>query len=180
MPLEPLMGAKAGRAIKLVPRGDVWDVELLLACKGLAWDRARRDVSAKVVLPAAPQVIYDLPPPPERHGGAKKRIYIRPGIELAKYGSTAGCPGCMAVALGARAQAHCEECRARVEKAMADDMSGGGGAERMEQAAKRRAVDAPADMQADARPPVQQEGGASSVGGCRKFPVTFGNEYWTN
>ena len=39
-------GVQPARAIKMVPEIDAWDIELLLAVKGLPWDRRRADPAA--------------------------------------------------------------------------------------------------------------------------------------
>ena len=41
--------------------------------------------------------------------------------DIEKHGTTAGCPGCIAIELGARAAAHGAACRARIEAAIVAD-----------------------------------------------------------
>ena len=57
-------GVQPARAIKMVPEIDAWDIELLLAVKGLPWDRRRAEPAARIRLPA-PEVPPEhvLPPP---------------------------------------------------------------------------------------------------------------------
>ena len=57
-------GVQPARAIKMVPEIDAWDIELLLAVKGLPWDRRQADPAARIRLPA-PEVPPEhvLPPP---------------------------------------------------------------------------------------------------------------------
>ena len=45
-------GVQPARAIKMVPEIDAWGIELLLAVKGLPWDRRRADPAARIRLPA--------------------------------------------------------------------------------------------------------------------------------
>ena len=74
---------------------DAWDIELLLAVKGLPWDRRRADPAARIRLPA-PEVPPEhvLPPPVgEPAGPRSRRVYIRRDVEIRKYGVTIGVPG---------------------------------------------------------------------------------------
>ena len=47
----------------------------------------------------------------------RRSFYVKEK-DIAKYGDTVGCPGCIARALGGRVVAHGAECRARVEAAI--------------------------------------------------------------
>ena len=156
-------GVVSGRAIKLLPAGSAWDPELLLSVKGLPWDRTRRQAAPRVFLPVDGPVVAEavIPPPPEPSEPAPRRVYIREKVEIAKYGMTAGCPGCMAIAEGATAQGHSEECRSRIEKAMKEDAVGEG-ARRLEMAEKRRKL-ASGEGQAAGPQPVQEGGSSSST-----------------
>eukprot|EP00971_Amphidinium_carterae_P071004 1403861-Amphidinium_carterae.5 len=49
----------------------------------------------------------------------KKRVYIRRDQELLEHGFTEGCIGCNAARLGLPPRPHTEECRQRIEQAMA-------------------------------------------------------------
>ena len=95
-------GVQPARAIKMVPEIDAWDIELLLAVKGLPWDRRRADPAARIRL-LAPEVPPEhvLPPPVgETAGPRSRRVNIRRDVEIRKYGVTIGCPGCMAITAG--------------------------------------------------------------------------------
>ena len=88
-------GVQPARAMKMVPEIDAWDIDLLLAVKGLPWDRRRANPAARVCLPA-PQVPPEhvLPPPVGKPAGpTSRRVYIRRVVEIRKYGVTIGCPG---------------------------------------------------------------------------------------
>ena len=47
-----------------------------------------------------------------------RQMYIRKDVELAKYGYTPGCEGCVAAATNQRPRMHSAECRTRIEQAM--------------------------------------------------------------
>ena len=87
-------GVQRARAIKMVPEIDAWDIELLLAVKGLPWDRRRADPAARIRLPA-PEVPPEhvLPPPVgEPAGPRSRRVYIRcddwvPGVYVDHSGN---------------------------------------------------------------------------------------------
>ena len=66
--------------------------------------------------------------------GTPRRVYIRRGVELQKYGYTDGCEACDAAKAKTNAYGHTEECRARLEAAMRQDFT-----ERIEIARERRA-----------------------------------------
>ena len=75
-----------------------------------------------------------------------RRVYIRAGVELKRFRFTANCPGCTAAAEGTDPRSHNEECRTRVEKAMAEDQSA---KTRLEAATSRRQPQQ--ELQADAQ-----------------------------
>ena len=50
--------------------------------------------------------------------GTKRRVYIRRGIELQRFGYTDGCLGCVAAAGALEPAGHSNACRKRVEAAM--------------------------------------------------------------
>ena len=159
-------GVITARAIKLMPAAEAWDVELLLSVRGLPWDRMKRVAAAPRaflpgVLPMVPAAA--MPPAPRAPEVLPRRVYIREKVEIAKYGMTMGCPGCMAITGGAKPQGHSAECRARIEQRMREDAESGG-AERLEEATKRRRVgEGVAGVPAAAAPPAAgQQGGASS------------------
>ena len=107
----------------MVPEIDAWDIELLLAVKGLPCDRRRADPAARIRLPA-PEVPPEhvLPPlvgqPAEPRS---RRVYMRRDAEIRRYGVTIGCPGCLAITAGTTAQGHPDECWARIEQKMLVD-----------------------------------------------------------
>ena len=113
------IGTQRARAIKMVPEIDAWDIELLLAVKGLPCARRRADPAARIRLPE-----HVLPPPVgEPVAPRSRRVYIRRDVEIRKYGVTIGCPGCMAITAGDTAQGHSDECRARIEHKRRSDAS---------------------------------------------------------
>ena len=136
-----LDGVQPARAIRMVPQIDAWDIELLLAVKRLPWDRRRDDLAGRIRLPA-PEVPPEhvLPPPMgEPAGPRSRRVYIIRDVEIRKYGVTIGCPGCMAITAGTTAQGHSDECRARIEQKMIEDVTGEG-AMPLEEATRRKRV----------------------------------------
>ena len=173
-------GVQPGRAIKMVPEIDAWDTELLLAVKGLPWDRRRADPAARIRLPA-PEVPPEhvLPPTVGEFAGPRaRRVYIRRDVEIRKHGVTIGCLGCMAVTVGSTAQGHSDECRARIEQKILEDTTGEGPM-RLEEAIRRKRPrlddeDGRPDvaMQVAARHPVRlvQCGGDSSWWEVRPEP----------
>ena len=73
-------GVVPGRAIKLMPESDAWDVELLLAVKGLPWDRQRRAAAApRAFIPVVPEMVprAAMPPPPQAADPVPRKVYIR-------------------------------------------------------------------------------------------------------
>ena len=107
----------------MVPEIGAWDIQLLLAVKGLPWDHRRADPAARVRLPA-PEVPPEhvLPPPVGEPGGSRsRRVYIKRDVEIRKYGVTIGCPGCMAITSETTAQGHSDECWARIEHKMLEE-----------------------------------------------------------
>ena len=173
-------GVQPARAIKMVPEVDAWDIELLLAVKGLPWDRRRADPAARIRLPA-PEVPPEhvLPPPVGEPAGPRpRRVYIRRDVGIRKYGVTIGCPGCMAIKAGTTAQGHSDECRARIEQKMLEDVTGEG-AMRLEEAIGRKRARpddessrADVAMEVAARNPIRpvQYGGSSSSWEARPEP----------
>jgi len=76
-----------------------------------------------------------LPPAVRKPEVEKRQLYIRKVVELARYGYTDGCPGCVAVALGSAPVAHSKECRVRILEQMAKDELHGGKERLVEHAA---------------------------------------------
>ena len=141
---------EAARAIKMVLEIDAWDIELLLAVKGLPWDRRRADPAARIRLPA-PQV------PPER--------VLPPASTV---------PAVHAITAGTTAQGHSDECRARIEQKMHEDTTGEG-AIRLQEAIRRKRA-RPDDE--GGRPDVAMEGGSKASRSSSPFhmvvPVRHG------
>ena len=80
-------GVEAGRAIKPLPATAAWDGELLLASKGLPWDRQRRAREALLVPRGA--IPRAMPPPLAEPGPPEaRRVYIRRDVELQKASAT--------------------------------------------------------------------------------------------
>ena len=173
-------GVQLARATKMVPEIGAWDIELLLAVKGLPWDRRRADPAARIRLPA-PEVPPEhvLPPPVgEPAGPRSRRVYIGRGVEIRKHGLTIGCPGCMAITAETTAQGHSDECRARKEQKMLEDVTDEG-AMRLEEAIRRKRARphdesgrADVAMEVAARKPIRpvQYGGFSSLWGVGPKP----------
>ena len=67
--------------------------------------------------------------------GTKRRVYIRRGIELQRFGYTDGCPGCVAAEGALKPAGHSDACRKRVEAEMLKVDVG----ERVQKAKQRRA-----------------------------------------
>ena len=109
---------------------------------GLPWCPVPSSPDEANILPAVvhaePLVaIGELPPPIVPVAVGLRRVYIRRGVELLKYGYTVGCLGCDAARSDTVAKPHSDACRKRVEQAMAADEAG---AARVAQAAERRAA----------------------------------------
>ena len=63
-------------------------------------------------------VTGDLPQTQQPQPTQTRQMYIRKDVELAKYGYTPGCEGCVAAATNQRPHMHSAECRTRIEQAM--------------------------------------------------------------
>ncbi|CAK0896643.1 unnamed protein product, partial [Prorocentrum cordatum] len=130
-------GVMRARSVKRMPLAARSDRALFSELQGAPWRPVPGQGGEGLEVPpamakvAADQVVpdVDLPPVPGPVGPpAPRRVYIRKGVELGRYGRAPGCRGCEAARGNQRAIMHGEECRARVEKAMADDQTFGGGA----------------------------------------------------
>ena len=95
-----------------------------------------------------------------------------------KFGLTIGCPGCMAITAGTTALGHSDECWARIEQKMLEDVTGEG-AMRLEEAIRRKRARpddessrADVAMELAARNPMRpvQYGGSSSSWEARPEP----------
>ena len=107
--------------IKPKPEGEQWDADMVRRVIGTPWnpepsksDEERRqdeaDEEAEHQLPPLP---HDEEEDPTSHRAMKITKAI-----LKKHGLTAGCEGCKAFRLGARARLHSEACRVRIENAV--------------------------------------------------------------
>ena len=70
-------------------------------------------------------------------GPRARRVYIKRDVEIRKFGVTIGCSVCMAITVGTTAQEHSDECQARIEQKMLEDVTGEG-AMRLEGAIRRK------------------------------------------
>ena len=110
----------------MVPEIDAWDIELLLAVKGLPWDRRRADPAARIKSSLG-----------SRGAARARRVYFRRAVEIRKYGVTVGCLGCMSITAGTTVEGLSDECRARIDQKMLEDITGEG-AMRPEEAIRRK------------------------------------------
>lgn len=116
-------GVKVGQVAKRLPTSERWSFDGWEDIKGLPWDTNpdRREAPAElgepgVALPAgAPAAAEDRP-------FEKRNFYVKK-TDVAKYGTTVGCPGCAHVRSGGQgARTHSKECRQRImEKIETDD-----------------------------------------------------------
>ena len=130
---EYLVGTPEGifktASMKRMTKEGARDPVLFSAVQGTPWKLtpssitgARQDdapvVRASMQSNAVPQ--SELPVPTGRAAEAgPRRVYIRKGVELARYGYTDHCKGCEAAATNAsRAVVHSDECRLRIEREM--------------------------------------------------------------
>ena len=97
-------GVQPARAIKM-PEIDASVFELLLAVKGLPWNRRRADPAARIrfPVPEVPPEHVLQPPVGEPAGPRSRRVYIRRDVRIRKYGVTIWCTGCMAITAGTTA-----------------------------------------------------------------------------
>ena len=128
-------GVQPARAIKMKREIDPWDIDLLLAVEGHPWDRQRADRAARIRFPA-PEVRTEhfwAPPVEEPVGPRSRRVCMRRDVQILKYVVTIGC---MAIIAGTIAQENSEECWARKEQKMLQDVTGEG-AMRFEEVIRR-------------------------------------------
>ncbi len=109
---------------------EVADPVLVMQVKGKPWrmtpsmprDAAPEDLPVNIVVePEIP--VAELPVRPEVQSGPRRpyRFSIRRNVELARYGYTDDCQGCIHSQAGLPAREHTEECRARIEREMSQD-----------------------------------------------------------
>ena len=123
-------GARRARSMRRLPVNDRHDFEFLEKVKGTPW-RPNPESGEATIMPAGMRIVpeNDVPivmPRPAVVEKPPKRMYIRAGVELKKYGYTEGCPACKIMQQGARHSQrrglnHSEECRTRIEAAMEED-----------------------------------------------------------
>jgi hypothetical protein len=132
---EVLVGTREGvfkaRTLRRLDGVQRRDPDLVKSLRGVPWQPVPGEENAGEVGAAGQSpVIYianepvgepaELPPPVAPRAFARRSLYVKKE-DIEKYGSTAGCPGCIAIELGARAAAHGAECRARIEAAITAD-----------------------------------------------------------
>ena len=111
---------------KRLTREEAADPELIKAIVGKPWKltpsmapgASQEDIPAKAAVVQSSVKEDSLPPQVHAAPSQPRRVYIRKEVELARYGYTDDCPGCMAAALGTKAAGHSVECRARIEREM--------------------------------------------------------------
>jgi hypothetical protein len=124
---------KAARTRRRLPEGDRKGCQLLFLsikgsiCKPVSADETLEEALERSLLPVPVVMAASLPDPlPHRRvsavPGAPRRVYLRRGVELRKYGFTVGCVGCVLAQAGTTpAQSHSEQCRNRIGEAMKRD-----------------------------------------------------------
>ena len=151
------------RSIQLKPESQKHDAELLQAITGTPWQMVPgREAALVQPLPAIvqPLPLEDAPrlPRPLAIELAPKQLYIRKA-ELMKHGYTPGCPRCDGALAGKSSTAtHTEECRKRIEAAIAADPEAN---VRLEAAESKRTARLP-------RPPRQKAQSGQSA--CNPLP----------
>ena len=109
------------RSIRRKPEGQRWGGTAWQEMKGTPWEpvpgHPERELKSKVIMPRE-EILQ--PPEAEERKYQPRRVYIR-ARDVRKYGATAGCEGCRAAIPGGENRGHTEECRTRIEKAMAED-----------------------------------------------------------
>ena len=96
--------------MKRLAPSEQWDVELFFATKGTPWDQELKKLTTAVFMQCGP-VTGDLPTTQQPQQTQTRQTYIRKDVELAKYGYTPGCEGCVAAATNQRPRMHSAECR---------------------------------------------------------------------
>jgi len=154
---ELIVGTKEGvfraRSVKRLTLDERKDPEFLNAIVGTPWKPVPTDAAAAdgEIPPAMGiRVVVDpivgpadLPAPVGDGQGQPRRLYIRREVELARYGFTDGCAGCVAAAAQGPPAPHSEACRARIIDEMKKDETHGDAAGRVQEAEQRVAAPAP-------------------------------------
>ena len=164
-------GVQPARAIKMVPEIEAWDIELLLAVKGLPLQHEFVSQLQKFRQNTSCRHLLEHLRGPDRDESTSER-----DVDIRKYGVTTVCLGCIASTAGTTAQGHSDECRARIEQKMLEDVTGEGPV-RLEERRKRARPDdesgrADVAMEMAARNPTRpvQYGGSSSSWEARPEP----------
>ena len=109
------------RSVKRRPEEERWDIAALQDIKGVPWEvipgHPDREIKCRIFIEAPPGEPERMPQGKE---STTKRVYITKK-DIAKHGVTEGCEGCRAVIRGGETRPHSEECRKRIEKAMAEE-----------------------------------------------------------
>ena len=107
---------------------DASDAILFASVTGTPWRMNHTIGQAQDDLPVRPVVVRaaavgptELPPKVEPEVIGPRRVYIRKEVELQRYGYTPTCKGCEAAKTDKGSQSHTDECRGRIERAMAAD-----------------------------------------------------------
>jgi hypothetical protein len=124
---------KAARTLRRLPESDRKGFQLLFLsikgsiCKPVPADETLEEALERSLRPVPVVMAASLPDPlPHRRvsvvKGAPRRVYLRRGVELRKYGLTESCFGCLSARAGTTpAQTHSEQCRIRIVEAMQRD-----------------------------------------------------------
>ena len=121
---EYIIGASLGvfktRSVRRRPDSEKFDLQQLLAVKGLPWQPQPNKEGDFRVMPAEVLIIpveSGVPPPPVTAEPQIRRLCIKKE-DVMKHGYCQGCPGCQAIRLGRSAARHSDACRMRIEEAI--------------------------------------------------------------
>ena len=138
-----------GAAVKRLPLSERWSLEGWEQLRGVPWDvkaqRGPREAPPAAAAPAAVAL------PAQQQQRKEPRAFYVKKADVQKYGGTAGCAGCQAIAMGRGAQTHSAACRERIMKAIEESDQ-----ERMQAFRERvEARKAEAGAQTEAEPAAQ-------------------------
>ena len=102
------------REVRRIEHQDRWDKEAIDNVIGVPW----RISDGKWTVDMLATQIDPLPPPPVPFEGARVQRGRITRTDIEAFGSTAGCPGCIAIRSGKRVQAHSDPCRVRIEECL--------------------------------------------------------------